>query len=118
MGGAEGQVADQVGLRENQGDAAAVQDAESFTHWGPPLAYIDEKWVTRSLQQGVVQGHDKDGQSEHRGVVARPKGNILHEIGVIVDMVGHQAERFVDVHLRVRGQSPIDQFANRVVVSL
>ena len=118
MGGAEGQIADEVGLRENQGDAATVEDAESFTHWGPPLAYIDEKWVARSLQQGVVQGHDKDGQSEHRGIVARPKGYILHEIGVIVNMVRHQAERLVDVHLRVSGQSPIDQLADRVVVSL
>ena len=54
MGGAEGQIADEVGLRENQGDAATVEDAESFTHWGPPLAYIDEKWVARSLQQGIV----------------------------------------------------------------
>ena len=50
--------------------------------------------------------------------MARPEGDIWHEVSVVVDMIGHKTERLVDMHLRVRCQSPIDQLAYRVVISL
>ena len=46
--------------------------------------------------------------------MARPEGDIWHEVSVVVDMIGHQTERLVDMHLRVRCQSPIDQLTDRI----
>ena len=50
--------------------------------------------------------------------MAGPECNILYEIGVVVGMVGHETEGFVDMELGVSSQTPVHDLADRVVLTL
>ena len=97
MCGPKAQIADQVGLGEHHGHSTAIEDEEGLRHWGPSLAHIDEERMPRALQERVVKGHYEHWKGKHGRVVAGPEGHILHKVSVVFNMIGHQAESFVDM---------------------